>query len=35
MVNDDIQDSSIVLGNKVIPLGASYKEKLMKRINFL
>ena len=31
----DIQDSSIAIGKKVIPIGASFKEALMRRIDML
>lgn len=31
----DIEDGSIVIGKKVIPVGASYKDALMARLNML
>jgi len=32
---EDIQDGSILIGKKVIPVGASYKDDLLSRINML
>jgi DNA-binding LytR/AlgR family response regulator len=31
----DIQDASIIIGRKVVPIGASYKSDLLDRINLL
>jgi DNA-binding LytR/AlgR family response regulator len=30
-----LEDNSIVIGEKYIPIGASYKEALLDRLNFL
>ncbi len=32
---EDIEDGSILIGKKVIPVGASYKDDLMNRLNLL
>ena len=32
---EDIEDGSILIGKKVIPLGQSYKDELMSRLNLL
>lgn len=32
---EDIEDASLVIGRKVIPIGASYKSKLLSRLNTL
>lgn len=32
---DSIEDNSILVGEKIIPIGASYKDTFIKRLNFL
>lgn len=32
---DSIEDNSILIGEKIIPIGASYKDSFIKRLNFL